>query len=447
MRTATVPTEAGSVRGIVENGVAAFRGIPYAADPIGALRFTAPAAAPPWIGVRDASRPGPSAPQGPSRLEAVMGARTPDWNEAGCLTVNVWSPRPGDGSVDGRPVLLWFHGGGFTSGSGGWNWYDGARLAAAGDIVVVTANYRLGPLGYLYLPELGIDNLGVRDQALALDWVVRNIGAFGGDPARVTLGGQSAGAYSALYLGLSPTTGPGVTGVIAQSGPFGLPPQDPDEARAHAARFLALAGIDDATPEALGAPPAAQLLDAYRALAGEVSRGVAPPMYPVLGGFGTERAWPAAVADGALAGRALLTGTTRDEMAAFLAFPPQAGTRDRAAEAAATTTVFGAQTIALAESHTAAGDTAFVYRFDRAPEPDPSALGAAHCADLPFAFDALKTYAGSPMLGPVDRRDRDLARGFCRALAGFIADARPADDAWTAYHAGDPATVRVVDRR
>ncbi len=205
MRTATVPTEAGAVRGTVENGVAAFRGIPYAAEPIGALRFTAPAAAPPWIGVRDASRPGPSAPQGPSRLEAVMGARTPDWNEAGCLTVNVWSPRPDDGSVDGRPVLLWFHGGGFTSGSGGWNWYDGARLAAAGDIVVVTANYRLGPLGYLYV--------------------------------------------------------------------------------------------------------------------------------------------------------------------------------------------------------------------------------------------------GAPMLGPVDRRDRDLARGFCRALAGFVADARPADDAWTAYRAGDPATVRVVDRR
>ena len=164
----------------------AFRGIPYAASPVGERRFAAPEQHPRWQDPRDATRPGPSVPQGPSRLEAVMGRRVPDWDEDGCLTLNVWTPRlPGAGSAPGAlPVLVWFHGGGFTSGSGGWDWYDGRNLAAAGPIVVVTANYRLGPLGYLYLPDLGIENLGTQDQAAVLAWVQRNISAFGGDPGK-----------------------------------------------------------------------------------------------------------------------------------------------------------------------------------------------------------------------------------------------------------------------
>ncbi|WP_281221126.1 carboxylesterase family protein [Nocardia uniformis] len=113
----------------------------------------------------------------------------------------MWTPA---GSAGPRPVLLWLHGGGFTSGSG-WDWYGGARLAGLGDIVVVTANYRLGPLGYLYLPQIGAENLGSQDQAAALRWVTANIAAFGGDPANITVGSRP-GAFSALALAGDPAT-------------------------------------------------------------------------------------------------------------------------------------------------------------------------------------------------------------------------------------------------
>jgi para-nitrobenzyl esterase len=272
-----------------------------------------------------------------------MGARVPDWSEDGCLTLNVWtSGLPAAGPAQqARPVLVWFHGGGFTSGSGGWDWYDGQNLAAAGDIVVVTANYRLGPFGYLYLPELGIENLGLQDQAAVLAWVQRNIAAFGGDPGRVTVGGQSAGAFSALYLALAPITGPLISQVITQSGPWGLPPQDPGQATGHARRFLEILGLADSVADGL--------------------------------------------ADGRLPGRPLLTGTTRDEMATIAAFA------DVDTEA-----TFRAGTLAIAGHHAAAGHPAYVYQFDYTPVPDPGHLGTPHCAELPFFFNTIDAYPGSP---------------------------------------------------
>ncbi|KXO88456.1 carboxylesterase [Tsukamurella pulmonis] len=432
-------TESGAVRGTVAHGIAAFRGIPYAAPPVGPGRFAPPRPPEPWS-LLDGARPGPSAPQGPSRLEAVMGRRAPDWDEAGCLTLNVWAP---DGDTTGVPVLLWFHGGGFTSGSGGWDWYDGARLAAAGGIVVVTANYRLGPLGYARLGLPDGDDLGVRDQACALAWVARNIAAFGGDPARITVGGQSAGAYSALHLALSPETGSLVHGVLAQSGPFGLPPQEPDEAATRSDRLRVLAGADDAA--ALRALPAERLLAAYGALAAEISEpgALAPPLYPALGGFGTERPWQERLAT--LDGKPLLIGTARDEMTAFVAFDPRFA-RDPEHEHTLSEQVFGAGSREIADRHAEAGNPVYAYRFDRVPADDPSGLGATHCAELPFVFDALDAYRDAPMLGPVDGVDRALARGMCRAVAGFVATGRPDDAAWTAYRAGEPETVRVIDR-
>jgi len=473
-----VGTESGSVQGAVENGVAAFRGIPYAASPVGERRFAAPEQHPGWQDIRDATRPGPSVPQGPSRLEAVMGRRVPDWDEDGCLTLNVWTPRrPATGSTPGAlPVLVWFHGGGFTSGSGGWDWYDGRNLAAAGPIVVVTANYRLGPIGYLYLPDHGIANLGTQDQAAVLAWVQRNITAFGGDPGRLTVGGQSAGAFSALYLALSPVTGPHIKQVITQSGPWGLPPQHPDEAADNAQRLLAILGLDR-SPDlaALRAVPAGQLLAAYQQLARDTGRpgSAAPPMYPVLGGPGLPEAWPQALAAGHLDGKPLLTGTTRDEMAAFFASDPriqaitasrasqiadrQAGGGERFSRAAArrpdaspadilteveTEIVFRDGALAIAGHHAGAGHPAYVYQFDYTPAPDRARLGAAHCAELPFFFDTLDAYPGSPMLGQPTAAARALARTFCSAAASFAATGRPGTDQWYPYQPANPATIR-----
>ncbi|MEY9844223.1 carboxylesterase/lipase family protein [Streptacidiphilus sp. MAP5-3] len=477
-----VGTGSGSVLGTREDGVAAFRGIPYAASPVGELRFAAPAPHPTWSGARDASRPGPAVPQGPSRLELVMGVRAPDWDEDGSLTLNVWTPRlPADGVAKPElPVLVWFHGGGFTSGSGGWDWYDGRRLAAAGEIVVVTANYRVGPLGYLHLPELGSDNLGTRDQAAVLAWVRENVAAFGGDPDRLTVGGQSAGAFSTLYLGLSPVTGPLISRLITQSGPFGLPPQAPEVAEDHARRLLKILAVDGSQDvlTALRALPVQQLLAAYGQLAQDLARpgDVAPPMYPVLGGFGMPQAWEQAVAAGRLDGKQLLAGTTRDEMTAFFSFDPriQAASTEQARAVAArqiadggerfdrmaaqrpgataaevvtavvTETVFRDGTLAIADHQATTGNPAYVYQFDYAPVPDPAHLGAAHCGELPFFFDTLDAYArpGSPMLGEPTDAVRALGRTFSRAAASFVATGRPDADAWSPYRPAAPETVR-----
>jgi para-nitrobenzyl esterase len=370
---------------------------------------------------------------------------------------------------------VWFHGGGFTSGSGGWDWYDGRNLAAAGPVVVVTANYRLGPLGYLYLPELGVENLGTQDQAAVLAWVRRNISAFGGDPGTITAGGQSAGAFSALYLALSPVTGPHITRVITQSGPWGLPPQDPGEAAGHARRFLAILGLDG-SPDlaALRAVPAGELLTAYQQLARDTARpgSAAPPMYPVLGGPGLPAAWPQALAAGHLDGKPLLTGTTRDEMAAFFASDPriqaitagqasqivarQVGGAGRFSRAAArrpdaspadvlteveTEIVFRDGTLAIAGHHAGAGHPAYVYQFDYTPDPDSARLGTAHCAELPFFFDTLDAYPDSPMLGRPAAAARALGRTFSHAVAAFAAVGRPAGQ-WPPYQPADPATIR-----
>ncbi|MGW4907257.1 carboxylesterase/lipase family protein [Streptomyces sp. NPDC004270] len=475
-----VATDRGRVQGIAEGGAVgavSFRGIPYAASPVGGLRFAAPRPHPGWTGVREAVQAGPSVPQGPSRLEQVMGHRVPDWDEDGSLTVNVFAPRRALADGTPRPVLLWWHGGGFTSGSGGWDWYDGGRLAALGDIVVVTANYRVGPLGYLYLPEIGAANLGPQDQAAVLRWVRDNIASFGGDPRAVTVGGQSAGAYSALYLALDPETSGLASRVLLQSGPFGLAPQDPEDAAEHAEAYLRLLGVPAGadTAKALRALPAEQLLSAYGRLAGRLARpgSAAPPMYPVLGAPGMPRTWQRALADGALEGRPLLVGTTADEATSFFAFDPavqqltpagvldllaaQAG--DRAREiydayaarlpqatpaqiftAIGTDTLFRDGSLEIADHHAAGGNATHVYRFDHRPAEDPHSLGAAHCAELPFLFNTFDAYPDSPMLGRVGDAQRALGHEFATAVAEFVRTGSVHD--WLPYAPATPARIR-----
>ena len=437
-----VTTRQGSVRGSGDGTVVAFRGIPYAASPVGSLRFRPPAPHPGWSGMRDGSRPGPAVPQGRSRLESVMGPREPDWEEDGCLNLNVWTPASALRGTAPRPVLVWFHGGGFTSGSGGWDWYDGRQLAAAADIVVVTANYRLGALGYLRLPGIGADNLGCQDQAAVLRWTRANIAAFGGDPGQVTIGGQSAGAYSALMLAIDPATSDLVHRVIAQSGPWGLDPQQPEAADQAASRYLALLGISsgDGAGEALRQVPAADLVTAYGQLASQFPQpgSAAPPMWPVLGGPGVPLRWQDGLKQRAgVTGRQVLIGRTEDEITAF---PAVADAHPRGM-AAATEELFGAGVTHIAETCAAPGTPALVYRFTRASAADP-ALGATHCSDLPFAFDNLGAYSRAPMLGPVSDSDRALARSLSTALARFAATGLAGDPGWPAYRPDEDRHIR-----
>ncbi|MEW2511238.1 carboxylesterase family protein [Streptomyces sp. NPDC046870] len=473
-----VDTDRGGVRGIAEGEAVAFRGIPYAASPVGELRFAPPQAHPGWTDVREAAVAGPSVPQAASRLERVQGRRVPDWNEDGSLTVNVFTPRRALADGTARPVLLWWHGGGFTSGSGGWDWYDGGRLAALGDIVVVTANYRVGPLGYLYLPQIGAANLGSQDQAAVLRWVEDNIASFGGDPRTVTVGGQSAGAYSALSLALDPGTNRSITRVLLQSGPFGLSPQQPDQAAAHADAYLRLLGVPaGADPaKALRALPAERLLDAYGRLSAQLAApgNAAPPMYPVLGAPGMPRTRQQALADGALEGKALLIGTTRDEATAFFAFDPRVrnltaataldvlaaqigpeaaqevyqrhaarlpqATPAQIFTAVQTDVLFRDGSLEIADQHAAGGDTTYVYRFDHAPADDVYGLGATHCAELPFLFNTFDAYPDSPVLAGAGDAERALGHAFATALARFVA-AGTVDD-WPPYAPASAARVR-----
>ncbi|MFB7634776.1 carboxylesterase/lipase family protein [Streptomyces sp. NPDC056149] len=474
-----VATERGRVRSRAEDGVAAFRGIPYAASPVGELRFAPPQPCAQWSDIRDALRAGPAAPQSPSRLEAVMGRRTPDWDEDGCLTLNVFGPPADRRDGPPRPVLLWFHGGGFSSGSGGWDWYDGARLAARGDLVVVTANYRLGALGYLHLPQIGADNLGSQDQAAALRWVRDNIAAFGGDPDAVTVGGQSAGAFSALALATDPETSGLVRRVLLQSGPWGLPPQDPALAAEHAQAYLRLLDVADQPDpgKALRALPVDQLIATHGTLALQVAQAgsVAPAMYPVLGGAGNPHAWRDALAAGALDGKDLLIGTTRDEMAAFLGLVPaiQSLSRadalaglarlapgDGAAErlyqryadqlpgatpgriviAAQSDTDFRNGALEIADHHAAAGNPTHVYQFDYAAPGADNPLGACHCVELPFLFGTFDAFVDSPMLGHPDAAARALGDAFADAVATFVTTGTP--QGIPAYAPAAPDRVR-----
>src|SRR6201991_3621977 len=210
---AVVHTATGAVRGVVAPDHRLFAGIPYAAPPIGPLRRQPPAPVPAWQGVRDATRPGPRCIQDPG-VDLELGRRT---NED-CLTLNVWTPRTND---DHRPVMVWIHGGGFANGDGGL--YLANRLASRGNIIVVTLNYRLGALGFLAHPALGpqgaVGNYGLADQQAALRWVRDNIAAFGGDPRKVTIAGESAGGMSVCDHLIAPGSAGLFRAAIIQSAP------------------------------------------------------------------------------------------------------------------------------------------------------------------------------------------------------------------------------------
>jgi para-nitrobenzyl esterase len=182
-----------------EEGVLACRGIPYAQPPVGPLRFRPPLKPVAWDGVRDACTYGPAPRQGDNPVASQTGLALPAMRED-CLSLNVWPPAIDDTR---RPALVWLHGGAFVLGAGSRPLYNGARLAARGDVVVVTLNYRLGLLGFLRGKGVCGDRLdstgneGLLDQIAALEWVQDEIGGFGGDPRKVTVFGQSAGAGSA----------------------------------------------------------------------------------------------------------------------------------------------------------------------------------------------------------------------------------------------------------
>lgn len=399
-----VETAAGKVRGSVHGAVTAFRGIPFAT----AERFGAPRAPAPWPGIRDSVEIGPAAPQLASRLERVMGRCTVAQAED-CLSLNVWAP-----AGSGHPVLVFLHGGGFTSGSGGLAWYDGAELAEHGDIVVVTINYRLGVLGYLCLPGVSEGNLGLLDQLAALEWVRDNIAAFGGDPAQVTVAGQSGGALSILAM-LAGTAGP-FRRAILQSAPAGIPPASPEDAVAAGRMLVSELGLAPDEQRRLFDVPVAELLAAQYAVAARVG-GAAPPYQLVADGVLVSDDLVRSVS---AADIEVLLGTTKHEAAAMVADAADAVTHQ----------LFRAPTLRLAEILAAQGNTAWLYRFDWHPAASP--FGACHCLELPFLLGSAAAWAHAPML--MGERPQALVEDMRERWIGFVRHGDPGWSRATEHH-------------
>src|SRR4051812_24518459 len=217
----TTTTPLGALEGVDLEGCERYAGIRYARAPVGDLRFRAPQPVEPWEGVYDATRFGPSAPQPPPLAGSIIAIGDLHTDED-CLFVNVYTPATDTGR---RPVMVWIHGGAYTMGSG--DMYDGRSLVRRGDVVVVTLNYRLGVLGWLAVDHLdsslaGSGNNGIRDQIEALRWVRDNISSFGGDPANVTVFGESAGGGSIGALLAAPDADGLFHKAIVESGPVAI---------------------------------------------------------------------------------------------------------------------------------------------------------------------------------------------------------------------------------
>jgi para-nitrobenzyl esterase len=422
-----VSTSAGRVRGRTEKGVSVFRGIPFAQPPIGPLRFQAPQPPAPWDGIREAAEFGPAAPQAQMMAEAGRPApsadTTGDW-----LTVNVWTPDPGAARL---PVLVWIYGGAYMFGAGSEPGYDGTPFARGG-AVFVSLNYRLGLEGFAQLPGAPA-NRGLLDAVAALTWVKDNIEGFGGDPANVTVFGESAGAgVIAAMLAMDKARGL-FNRAIAQSVPGSFFTRDlaTDIGRAIADQ----AGLPY-TYQALAAADPTALVDAQMAVTGRMREfprwgGVSltiTPFSPVIDGQVLPRSpWRALLA-GAAAEVELLTGHNRDEYRLFLAMGGKLGTVTEE-EAAATLATFapapdGAAayrkafpdadpsgmyelifsdwlfrmpTLHLAQAHAASGGRTYLYEL--AAQAPAGPFGACHGLDVPLVFGAMGTGLSAMLTG------------------------------------------------
>ncbi|NQX44884.1 carboxylesterase/lipase family protein [Paenibacillus tritici] len=308
-----VDTAYGKLKGEQGDGVNVWRGIPFAAPPVGELRFRAPQPPESWEGVREATAFGPVSLQPVSTSSTRFGGSNPVYSED-CLYLNVWSPATEQ--EDALPVMVWIHGGTFVTGAGSQPMFDGTRMAASGRVVLVTVNYRLGPLGFMHLSPLGAglgSNLGLLDQIAALEWVQQNIAAFGGDPGRVTVFGESAGSMSIAALLAMPAARGLFSQAIMESG--AAQTLSSPQGEQIAAAFLAELGLQpggDTQP--LHTLPAAEIMEAAARMAYKLS-GDSMSMYfqPVVE-QATLPVEPAqAIVEGAASGIPVLIGTNLHE--------------------------------------------------------------------------------------------------------------------------------------
>src|SRR5437762_1189586 len=283
-----VETTAGKIRGLVDNRVYAFKGVPYGASTSGTRRFLPPANVQPWTGVRDTMAIGPRSPL----VDSVL---VPEWTALNlrepmgedCLNLNLWTPSATKGGR--RPVMVWLHGGGYAAGSPNMIPYDGANLARKHDVVVVSITHRLNVFGFAYLAELGGDrfaqasNAGMKDIIAGLEWIRDNIANFGGDPGSVTIFGQSGGAGKVSTLLGMPAAQGLFHRAVAQSG-AAIASMPPRTATQNAEAFMARLGLQGHQVDELQKLPMAQLIAALAPRSGSGTGGGGFQASPVVDG-------------------------------------------------------------------------------------------------------------------------------------------------------------------
>ncbi|MHA6758176.1 carboxylesterase/lipase family protein [Streptacidiphilus sp. PAMC 29251] len=478
-----VATTGGPVRGVHQDGLAVFKGVPYAAAPVGDLRWRPAQPHPGWDGVLDAAAYGPSAPQsyGGPAVSALGGHGAPPFDED-CLTLNVWTPAADSAS---RPVLIWIHGGGFVSGSGSLPIYAGDTFARDGDLVVVTINYRLAALGYLHFGSEhgGSDsepgNVWLTDQIAALRWVRDNIAAFGGDPGNITVAGQSGGAFSTAALAAHPQSNTLFHRAILQSPPLGLPIPALAESGRIAAAYLDAVGAKDL--DELRRVPWTRLIEAStEVFIPSMAWGHwTVPHTPVRDDVTLTRDAVELVLDDAALDIDILIGWTREEANLVFALSPlhADATReqvlaraadsfgDRAAEVYAahearrpgatplevledlvSHELFAGPAIEVARARATRGRPVWAYRFDYATPAYEGRLAAPHCLELPFVFDNFDNWSHAPLVDGIEPADQQaLSTAMHRAWISFIRTGDPNHaqlPTWERYTEDRPTTMR-----
>ena len=419
-----VRAPAGAVRGVAEQGLRVFKGVPYAAPPTGALRWKPPVEAPAWPGVRDAADFGPACLQPKPRAGNIYASPLKSMSED-CLSLNIWTPD----RARKAPVLVWIHGGSLVAGSSSEGMYDGATMARRGGIVVVSINYRLGVLGYMAHPELSAEspehvsgNYGLLDQIAALEWVRKNIAAFGGDPANVTIAGESAGGLSVMYLMASPRARGLFQKAIAQSAYMVSTPELRDPKFGH----IPAEAMGAATAAKLGAKNLADLraMDAETLTTAALAAGF--QTFGAIDGKILPRQLVDVFDRGEQAHAPILAGFNSGEIRSLrvLAPPPPADAaayekeiRARYADLAEDflklypstdvpesvllaprDALYGWTAERLVAKQTAVGRPSFLYLFDHGyPAADAAGLLGFHAAEIPYVFG---TFAKSPPAWP-----------------------------------------------